>query len=287
MTDHPTPSIRVTVDPTNPGQFFACCGLLELADRLWPGAEGWFEKGEFCIACGGTLEELLAKAQQTRLEVDLDRHDESEEGDDQAEEEDIAFVPMKIVSPVNLLLNWWQDKGLKTWAGTMKAPAITLAMSCAIDIACGDPLNQCGVVRDPSKTVVGKNGKERIVVGKPREPFYFDARRGANAVDRDIGFVPDSIKKAYKIYTYAYPAVEFLCLLGLQRCRPLPTNRPRVFEYFTWSNPSGVAVLPAATSGLFADPHSAGYRFRNSFRTGQKKHKTFTTAIPQRKGAHS
>ena len=43
--------IRITVDPTNPGQFFACCGLLELADRLWPGAEGWFETDdrEFCI----------------------------------------------------------------------------------------------------------------------------------------------------------------------------------------------------------------------------------------------
>ena len=27
------PSIRVNVDLTNPGQFFACCGLLELADR--------------------------------------------------------------------------------------------------------------------------------------------------------------------------------------------------------------------------------------------------------------
>ncbi len=34
------PSIRVNIDPTNPGQFFACCGLLELADRLWPGSEG-------------------------------------------------------------------------------------------------------------------------------------------------------------------------------------------------------------------------------------------------------
>ena len=39
----PEPSIRVNVDVTNPGQFFACRGLLELADRLWPGAEGWFE----------------------------------------------------------------------------------------------------------------------------------------------------------------------------------------------------------------------------------------------------
>jgi CRISPR-associated protein Csx14 len=40
-----TPSFSVHVDPTNPGQFFACCGLLELADRLWQGAEGWFDKG--------------------------------------------------------------------------------------------------------------------------------------------------------------------------------------------------------------------------------------------------
>ena len=56
MSD-PTPSIMVAVDPTNPGQFFACCGLLELADRLWPGAEGWFavDGREFTIECGGTL----------------------------------------------------------------------------------------------------------------------------------------------------------------------------------------------------------------------------------------
>jgi hypothetical protein len=32
---HPEPSIRVTVDPTNPGQFFACCGMLKLAEKRW------------------------------------------------------------------------------------------------------------------------------------------------------------------------------------------------------------------------------------------------------------
>jgi CRISPR-associated protein Csb3 len=48
----PRPNITIPVDLTNPGQFFACCGLLELADRLWPGAEGWFEatkaESEYC-----------------------------------------------------------------------------------------------------------------------------------------------------------------------------------------------------------------------------------------------
>lgn len=57
--NNPEPSIYVTVDPMNPGQFFACCGLLELADRLWKVAEGWFEGGQFCIACEGTLTALL------------------------------------------------------------------------------------------------------------------------------------------------------------------------------------------------------------------------------------
>lgn len=47
----PRSNINVNVDVTNPGQFFACCGLLELADRLWPGAEGWFENLGFSIAC--------------------------------------------------------------------------------------------------------------------------------------------------------------------------------------------------------------------------------------------
>jgi CRISPR-associated protein Csb3 len=45
-------SIRIIVDPTNPGQFFACCGLLELADRIWPEAEGWFEGGTFRLNTG-------------------------------------------------------------------------------------------------------------------------------------------------------------------------------------------------------------------------------------------
>jgi CRISPR-associated protein Csx14 len=46
------PTIRVEANPCNPGEFFACCGLLELADRLWPGgAEGWFmpDSRSFCL----------------------------------------------------------------------------------------------------------------------------------------------------------------------------------------------------------------------------------------------
>ena len=45
--------ITTNVDTTNPGQFLACCGLFELAHRLWDGTEGWFDKANgktvFCL----------------------------------------------------------------------------------------------------------------------------------------------------------------------------------------------------------------------------------------------
>ena len=63
------PNIQIPVDLSNPGQFFACCGLLELADRLWPGAEGWFERREFCVLTidqSNSLTKLLEAAPHSR-----------------------------------------------------------------------------------------------------------------------------------------------------------------------------------------------------------------------------
>jgi CRISPR-associated protein Csb3 len=118
---------------------------------------------------------------------------------------------------------------------------------------------------------------------KKKEPFHFDSRRGANALPLDIGFVQDPLG----IQTLAHPAVEFFCLVGLQRCRPVPTDTPRVFDYYTWATPCETAVLPAAVCGLLGDPHARGYRFENAFRTGQKKHKAFNPAVPIPSGDRS
>src|SRR6266545_794451 len=68
--------IHIKVDVTNPGQFFACCGLLELADRLWPGAEGYFSESEreFCIRTGddqASLTRIIDKMSQAGLTGEL------------------------------------------------------------------------------------------------------------------------------------------------------------------------------------------------------------------------
>lgn len=117
-------SIRINVDPTNPGQFFACCGLLELADRLWPGAEGWFEEREFCIAANGDLTDLIQAVSTAEL-VQLDMDDNTGSAIN-------VRLPFR-----SLLLDWWQDnraggKELKVWAGTMESVRIARAMQHAL-----------------------------------------------------------------------------------------------------------------------------------------------------------
>ena len=255
--------IRINVDVTNPGQFFACCGLLELADRLWPGAEGWFAEPAFCIACDGMLPTLVQKvseAKMTQLEPDNEMSSPIEIGD--------PFRPLR--------LDWWQDeraggKDLKVWAGSMEGPRIARAMQHALrgEQYYTPTLFDIGVIvyspDDPEKKV---------------EPFYFDARRGPNAHSRDVGFSPNDLQ----LTTTAFPAVEFLCLVGLQRCLPVPTEQPRIFVYYTWAKPLQPRLLPAAVAGHL--PHSGrrGYRFENWYRTGQRKHKAFRGAIPLNQG---
>ena len=51
---------------------------------------------------------------------------------------------------------------------------------------------------------------------KKVEPYYFDARRAPNAHSRDVGFSPNDLG----ITTTAFPAVEVLCLVGLEKSRP-------------------------------------------------------------------
>lgn len=261
MTGHEEPAINVDVDVTNPGQFFACCGLLELADRLWPGAEGRFTDGgrTFLISGGGSLHTLIDSIGKAELI--------------QCHPFDNYSSPVQIGAPFRpLTIDWWETdqtgaRDLKIWAGTMESFGIAHAMQHALRnerFRTRDLFNVGMVVRTPD------NPK------KKKEPFYFDARRAPNAHSRDVGFSPNDLG----LTSIAHPAVEFLCLVGLQVGRPKATNELRVYEYSTWSTPLPSNLLLAASTGFLRPADGRTYRFENWFRTGQKKHKTFRSAIP-------
>ena len=248
--------VKIHVDVTNPGHYFACCGLLELAARLAPEAMGWFEKDFFRISKGPSLAEVVGKLTVSEFK--------------KVDHNDATASPILITGPFNLQLNWWKNtdrkmSGLKLWAGRMESFRIAKAMQDAMkspEFISDDILNVSKVAYDPD------------FPDNKVEPFYFDSRRGPNSHSRDVGFSTDALG----VTTIASPATELLCLIGLQRVKPIPTSKPRLYDYHTWKAPLPALLAPVAAAGLLPDPEAKGYRFECWFRTSQRKHKAFLSA---------
>jgi CRISPR-associated protein Csx14 len=252
MSD-PTPSITVAVDPTNPGQFFACCGLLELADRLWPGAEGWFAEGgrEFMIECGGTLRELLAilvmdaptaieRLECNGLEVApiIAPLAFSFDGGSTTGFVLDAWTRIALVKGVaqvisNVPWNFWsgQQTSMRLWAGLRSELVSQLEQLTPGEFA--DVLSQ-------------------RLLQKGR--FGFDPGPAWNALD--VGF---SLNE-HGVEVESSPATELLAAVGLQRFRPVMNDDRDGFDYFTWHSPSPSPVASAAMVGAIRDRRALRYR---------------------------
>lgn len=248
MTD-PTPTIAVAVDPTNPGQFFACCGLLELADRLWPGAEGWFAGGKFHVACGGSLRVLLEELVRREPEQVLTL--------------DNGLVPPKLIAPLRLTLGEGKTLLLDAWS--------------TVRIEKGEPMV---AANPPWNFWSGQQTSHRIWTGlrevliaqlrtlTPEQladlfgqrvfqkgRFGFDPGPAWTALD--VGFSPNE----HGIEVKSSAAVELLAAVGLQRFRPEMSDRDR-FVYATWGGPLPPCVAAVAAAGRTVAPPARRFRGR-------------------------
>ena len=256
------PTIRIRVDLSNPGQFFACCGLFELADRLWPGIEirGAFQPTQFGLWTDST-DCSLAQIVDSFVNVAVQQLDPG----------DNAASPLYLAEPFDLRLDWWQklegpnktrvDLGggdqLKTWAGKQFGPAIFRLMK----NACGE-IDRFNLLDEPKAVYESKGGKDKK---KTTSPFYFDARR--NETSLDIGFSPDE----QDMSVIAYPAVESLALVGLRRFRPAAdaNGNSRSFLYTAWSEPVPSLVAMAAVAGMVHVRSCGTFRFSKPSRGGE------------------
>lgn len=308
-------TISIPVDVRNPGQFFACCGLLELAERMWGAAECWFEEREgiFVISAENATcfldvlealtnakvvheltpalveERRLLEAEKKQLKGSNKSLPKDKEHRRKALGEILREGSIVVGAPFELRLDWWQLEGAdvpKTFAGSQEVFRIAQAARASVmDAFKADrPFDFAGVIRPFAEVEplslesnhVKKRKKKKDNEDDKAEPFYFDSRHGANALPLDIGFSPNELGMESK----AYPAVELLCLIGLQRCRPAPTDTPSDFEYFLWDHERRVevSIAPAAVCGFLGQRR--GYRFENAYRTDQKKHKGYRPAVP-------
>jgi CRISPR-associated protein Csb3 len=289
------------IDVRNPGQFFACCGLLELAHRLWPGAEGCFRQDvEFAITINGTdvaVNALLAslakvtmsgltkeergerealEAERNRLQkadksLPAERERRRVELGQQARAGALRLEATDCSPAFFLSLDWWREETTpKTWAGRQEVHKVARAAQDAIaDIAESDaPFDYSCVLRTPADYA-----KKPADINKSVEPFYFDARRFAHALD--TGFSLDNIGAE----TVAHPAVELLALIGIQRFRPRQASKGSHFEYWTWREPLCAAIAACAAGGAIQTPGGRQYRFPLRFRDDQRRYKAFGRAI--------
>ncbi len=214
-------NITIPVDLTNPGEFFACCGVLELAARLWPGAEGWFEGNAFFTATlGGRLEAITAAlqacaivntmtpAQSARLEAlsAISKRDRAAEPGLEDERRALQSLrrelPIVIKGPLSFLVDWFTDdlaggSRFKTWAGQQSVLDIATAMHGGMSDAEGlwDSVRRIGL------------------------PFNLDSDLGGQGSALDIGFSFDPLagSEATRIEGTCRPALELLAFIGLQR----------------------------------------------------------------------
>lgn len=274
--------ITVPVDLTNPGQFFACCGLLELADRLWPGAEGWFGDDAFIVqAAGGSLRAITAALQHctvlntmtpeqvVRLEALSAMSKKARAAEPGLTDEHKALeslrreLPIRLEGSVSLLIDWFTDDlaggaRFKTWAGQQSVLDIATAMHGGI-----------GDVQEIWESV------PRVGL-----PFNFDSDLGGQGSALDIGFSFDALagSAATRIGGACRPALELLAFIGLQRFRPRELPRQNRFVFTAWRAPLSPSVASAAACGAVTVSGDERHEFRLLYRT--KYLKSFLPAIP-------
>lgn len=278
------PNIRIPVDLTNPGQFFACCGLLELAGRSDDKAEGWFESNVFQLQSNasfgdlvGTLRQTtvantMSAAQNARLKVlasmsKKDRlkaglEDEKKALDALRREEPIVFQ-----SSLELLIDWFRDEDsggsrFKTWAGQQSVLDIATAMHTGLGCVNAD------IELSLWNSVQGGG-----------LPFNFDSDLGSQGSALDIGFSFDPLaaNEATRIDGACKPALEILAFIGLQRFRPREIPGQNRFVYVAWQQPLAPSVAAAVGCRAISIADTSCYEFRLLYRT--KYLKSFLPAI--------
>jgi len=247
-----TPEIVLDVDVRNPGQFFACCGVLEMASRMWGRFEvqGWFDGAEFCVLVPDVNDPLQALADRLIATKPLVQPC----SDAPRFEPNIAPVWFE---PVGLRLDWWltpsgaatSDPMLKLWAGnqsTVKSifPRLEKALARVV-----------GSKAPPSRDLLRRSTP---MSGR----FGFDPGPGWDPLD--VGFSPN--EQGLDVDTA--PVTEVLAAVGLQRFRPARADGRRL-AFGVWSEP-----LPVIAARAVAACALAGRRY--SFAVNSRgKYKSF------------
>ncbi|MDE0389446.1 MAG: type I-U CRISPR-associated protein Cas8c [Rhodospirillales bacterium] len=224
----------VPVDLANPGQVFACLGLLEAAEVLLGGARGGFDwrntaDVRFRLgAYGGDdpvvrvlrfLEEATvvsvapaASANSTEETWEIETRTDESGAFPYPDPDTPPTLPARLSDNAghSVTIEYWGDRtrrdNVKFWAGMQGKPGAKLIQE-ALDLIHGQTVERA---RDPFSLSAEQSSS-----------FRFDWRR--DYVPIDAGFSPNKHKPA--MIMRGYPVVELLAAIGLTNARPIRRER--------------------------------------------------------------
>lgn len=250
------------VDLTNPGQYFACCGLLELATCLDAGAVGCFAADTFAMSVHpATVVRQLAKARASARQMGPAEFD-GRYASASKPKTSTTFDPVTIGEPFTFEVDWWLKPRaateFKTWSGDKQVPVTIIngLIAAVRDIADGE---------DDDTLMAGLFDRTSALAA---QPFYFDGVGSRNPIDLGFHFGGD-----VRLRHHAF--VELMTFVGLQRFHPRERESGG-YRYACWNAPLPVSVASAVAAGLVPPLESQVFGFAVTNRDDY--HKQFSQA---------
>ena len=243
--------IQLRLDPSNPGQFYACCGFFELAagessvtmahfvcDETTP------RSAEFVLAAP-ELPEMRTLLEQVR-DLTFERFGVAAD----------SLDPVRIqIGKLSFELDWWLDEfrqepsNLKCWAGQVTTRKL---------------FDELPGLIDPDRAIAAP----MQFAGMTKSKFGCDPRAAWNALD--FGYSPN----VHNRDAATYPIVEVLAALGLQGFRPAATRRTGI-AYSLWTVPLPLPVARVAATSPWEGLARFDYAFNIEKRGQGYKYFTF------------
>lgn len=300
----------IPVDLLNPGQVFACLGLLELADKLLGNAQGafdWSTEGDttFRLSTQGADEPVgriiatLAEAEIFEVEP-LGWTGEISKKARKAgafpsplhyhRDNDGDYKRTKLPITLQLGESALGEFSIEHWTDFSSRPDFKLyagnrsGFSIACDMVHG---KRSKPTKEAGETKVLNWGVEQLWRNNPTGlsvspfdvlvpmagSFNFDARGAWTPIDE--GFSPD--KQSYSLQ--ASPLVEILAVVALENMRPREVKRG-VFQYCAWSDPLSPELARIAIQGHLPEFRVRRFEFALGY-SGKNKIVSFAEEPPE------
>lgn len=266
--------VSIPVDLYNPGQVFACMGLLEAADQLFGSAEGGFEwKGVTFFQLSvqsdtnpiAKVLDFLASADAIAISPTfgetemLKTHGYESSHFYPAKSPDELTLPVMLMNGVEkILLSHWSDgteqrDNFKLYSGNRSALKI------AQDMLKGN--GKKGLARTEGVSQLWSQRKKEMladpfgIVCPMGGSFNFDPRGAWKSLD--AGYSLNDM--AHKVQSS--PLVELLAALGMEYARPAKLSN-RIYRYGVWEGLLPPLLARVALSGELTSTHLLQFRFQ-------------------------